>query len=143
MASRLGLKAVGASIAGAFGGLLGSGLGRIPPHGMLMTWRWIFLVEGLLTVTLAGVVFVLMPGDVETSTFLTEEEREVANRRIFEENMTSGEERMDLEAFKKALWNPNTQMTGLALIMSLLSLTSLSLFMVSTHIAPDNHSREI
>lgn len=135
MASRLGIKAAGASIAGAFGGLLGSGLGRIPQHGILKSWRWIFLIEGLLTLVLAVVVFALMPGDVETSKFLNNDEREVASRRIAQENMTTGEERMDLATFKKALWNPNTQMTGLALIMSLLSLTSLSLFMVSCFIA--------
>jgi hypothetical protein len=131
MTSRLGLKAVGASIARAFGRLLGSGLGRIPPHGILTSWRWIFLIEGALTVLLAGVVFTFMPRDVENSKFLTDDEREIACRRISEENMSTDDEGMGLQTFKKALWNINTQMVAVALIMSLLSLTSLLLFLVS------------
>lgn len=135
MATRWGIKAAGGAIAGAFGGLLGSGLGNVPKAGMFERWRWIFLVEGLLTVVVSAFVYWLMPNSVATASFLTEEEKQVATRRIDEENkMNVGSEDQSPwrpAVLKKALWNANTQLVSLGIMMSLLSLTSLSLFMVS------------
>lgn len=135
MASRWGIKAAGGSIAGAFGGLLGSGLGNLPKSGMFERWRWIFLVEGLLTVVLSAFVYWLMPNSVNSASFLSAEERQVAVKRIDEENKmhVGGEDQSPwrLAVLKKALWNANTQLVSLGIMMSLLSLASLSLFMVS------------
>ncbi|KAI8686431.1 putative transporter [Fusarium keratoplasticum] len=130
--------AAGGSIAGAFGGLLGSGLGNLPKSGMFERWRWIFLVEGLLTVVLSAFVYWLMPNSVNSASFLSAsflsaEERQVAVKRIDEENKmhVGGEDQSPwrLAVLKKALWNANTQLVSLGIMMSLLSLTSLSLFM--------------
>ncbi|KAJ4990959.1 major facilitator superfamily transporter [Stagonosporopsis vannaccii] len=136
LASRWGIKAAGASCAGAFGGLLGGGLGNIPQVGMLVRWRWIFVVEGALTVILAGVVYWTMPHDIASASFLTEEEKQVGIGRIAEENkMGNGSEDLkpwQLLTLKRGLWNLNTQLVSLGLIMSLLSLTALSLFMVGS-----------
>lgn len=136
MVGRLGVKAAGASVAGSFGGLLAGGLGQIPKAGILQRWRWIFFVEGIITVLVAASVFWLMPSDVTKATFLTEEERIVAVDRIALENMTKGRDPMDYNAFKRALWNLNTQVVGLGLTMSLLAMTALSLFMVSPPVNP-------
>jgi MFS family permease len=93
LASRWGIKAAGASCAGAFGGLLGSGLGNLPKAGMIERWRWILVVEGAMTVILSGIVYWMMPRDVATASFLTEEEKEVGIHRIAEENkMGTGDE---------------------------------------------------
>jgi MFS family permease len=136
MASRWGIKAAGGSIAGAFGGLLGSGLGNIPRAGILVRWRWIFLIEGILTILVGLITWVFMPSSLETASFLTKEERETAVRRINDENKTGREEEelspWRLAVLKKALWNANTQLVSLGIMMSLLSLTALSLFMVRT-----------
>lgn len=138
LASRWGIKAAGASCAGAFGGLLGSGLGNLPKAGMIQRWRWIFVVEGSLTVVLAGIVYWTMPRDIATASFLTEEEKRVGIDRIAEENKMGVDDEdpspWRLEIMKRALWNLNTQLVSLGLIMSLLSLTALSLFMVG-HVA--------
>lgn len=134
MASRWGIKAAGASLSGAFGGLLGGGLGSLPKRGILVRWRWIFLIEGLMTLAVAGWTYWVMPNSIAMSSFLTEEEKAVATRRIDEENkMIVGSEdrspwRWDI--MKKAVWNANTQLVSLGIMMSLLALTSLSLFMV-------------
>lgn len=134
MASRWGIKAAAASIAGAFGGLLGSGLGNIPKSGIFERWRWIFLFEGLLTIVVSGFVYWLMPKSAADAAFLTEAEKELAIRRIEEENkMGVGAEDQSpwrLNVLKKAVWNANTQLVSLGIMMSLLSLTALSLFMV-------------
>lgn len=134
MASRWGIKAAGGSVAGAFGGLLGSGLGNIPQAGMLVRWRWIFLVEGLITIGVGVITWIFMPASAERSTFLTEDEKALAVQRIHEEEKTgAGAEDLSpwrFSVIKKALWNLNTQLVSLGIMMSLLSLTALSLFMV-------------
>lgn len=130
LVSRLGVKAAGTSIAGSFGGLLAGGLGEIPKAGVLEKWRWIFLIEGILTLFVAALVLWLMPTDLMSAKFLTEEERLVAADRIAEENMTKGKDPIDMSVFRRALWNFNTQIVGLGLMMSLLAMTALGLFMV-------------
>lgn len=45
---RIGIFVSGASLSGAIGGLLVTGLSSIPPSGRIRTWRLIFLVEGIL-----------------------------------------------------------------------------------------------
>jgi MFS family permease len=56
MVGRWGIKAAMASVAGSFGGLLSAGLANIPRAGLLNRWRWIFLIEGLMTFAFSGVV---------------------------------------------------------------------------------------
>ncbi|KAM3481583.1 hypothetical protein MY8738_004420 [Beauveria namnaoensis] len=133
MASRWGIKAVGGSVAGAFGGLLGSALGNVPKSGMFERWRWIFLVEGLMTIIVSGLVYWYMPASAAEASFLTHAEKEVAIRRIDQENkmMVGGEDlgAWSLSVMKRALWNANTQLVSLAIMMTLLSMTALSLFM--------------
>jgi hypothetical protein len=48
LALRIGLFYTAASLSGAFGGLLARGLAAIGTHGGLSSWRWIFVIEGLL-----------------------------------------------------------------------------------------------
>jgi hypothetical protein len=48
LALRIGLFYTAASLSGAFGGLLARGLSEIGTRGNLSSWRWIFVIEGLL-----------------------------------------------------------------------------------------------
>ncbi|KAH1595084.1 hypothetical protein KXV44_008103 [Aspergillus fumigatus] len=64
-----------ASIAGAFSGLLAYAIGKMDGVGGYAGWRWIFILEGLLTVAVALVAPFAIHDFPETATFLTEEER--------------------------------------------------------------------
>ncbi|EAW17245.1 allantoate permease family MFS transporter [Aspergillus fischeri NRRL 181] len=64
-----------ASIAGAFSGLLAYAIGKMDGVGGYAGWRWIFILEGLLTVAVAFVAPFAIHDFPETATFLTEEER--------------------------------------------------------------------
>lgn len=55
-----------ASIAGAFSGLLAFGIS---------SWRWISILEGILTVVVSAASFWLLYDFPETAIFLTEEEK--------------------------------------------------------------------
>ncbi|KAH8681910.1 MFS nicotinic acid transporter Tna1 [Xylariales sp. PMI_506] len=64
-----------ASIAGAFSGLLAFAISKMDGVGGLAGWRWIFILEGMVTVLVAVASFFLLYDFPETATFLTEEER--------------------------------------------------------------------
>ena len=46
--------------------------------GGLSGWRWIFILEGLATIIIAIFAIYLLPADLATAKFLTQEEREFA-----------------------------------------------------------------
>ncbi|KAF2733828.1 MFS general substrate transporter [Polyplosphaeria fusca] len=64
-----------ASVAGAFSGLLAFGIAHMDGVGGYAGWRWIFILEGLLTVIVAILAFFTLHDFPETASFLTEEER--------------------------------------------------------------------
>ncbi|KAI9686682.1 MAG: hypothetical protein M1820_010586, partial [Bogoriella megaspora] len=64
-----------ASIAGAFSGLLAYGISFMDGVGGLAGWRWIFILEGILTVVVAVVSFFFVYDFPETAKFLSNEER--------------------------------------------------------------------
>ncbi|KAM0445212.1 hypothetical protein ACHAO4_009917 [Trichoderma viride] len=64
-----------ASIAGAFSGLLAFAIAKMDGVAGLEGWRWIFILEGIVTVIAAVLAFFILQDFPETATFLTEEER--------------------------------------------------------------------
>jgi MFS family permease len=64
-----------ASVAGAFSGLLAFGIAKMEGVGGLEGWRWIFILEGIVTVLVAIMAFFTLYDFPETASFLTEEER--------------------------------------------------------------------
>ncbi|KAL1977142.1 hypothetical protein VTN31DRAFT_1 [Thermomyces dupontii] len=82
LAVRIGVFYTATSLSGAFGGLLARGLVEIGPRGGLEGWRWIFIIEGLLTVVCGTVAGIALPNSLESASYLTPEERRVAIQRV-------------------------------------------------------------
>ncbi|KAE9968333.1 hypothetical protein EG327_011106 [Venturia inaequalis] len=72
---RMALFFSAVGIAGAFSGLLAYGISFMRGVAGLNAWRWIFILEGIVTVLVAIAAFFLVHDFPETATFLTEEER--------------------------------------------------------------------
>ncbi|KAI5463965.1 major facilitator superfamily domain-containing protein [Mariannaea sp. PMI_226] len=64
-----------ASVAGAFSGLLAFAIAKMDGVGGLAGWRWIFILEGIVTVVVAVIAFFVLEDFPETSRFLNEEEK--------------------------------------------------------------------
>lgn len=60
----------------AFGGLLASGIAKMDGISGLQNWRWVFILEGLVTVVVGVFTFFLVPDFPEQSVWLTDAERE-------------------------------------------------------------------
>jgi len=90
-----------ASASGAFGGLLAIGLSKIPPWGLIHTWRNIYFFEvnhfrkrkelerstsntsqGIISLFIATAAYIMIPSGPETAKFLTEEEKITAVNRL-------------------------------------------------------------
>lgn len=82
---RMAVFYVSASLAGAFSGLLAYGIQQLDGDAGLTGWQWIFLIEGLIPVGLALVIWKILPDSPETAKFLTQRERDFLVRRLAEE----------------------------------------------------------
>ncbi|TFK53257.1 MFS general substrate transporter [Heliocybe sulcata] len=119
------------TIAGAFGGLLASGLLSIPDIGAVASWRKIFLVEGIITTGFGLLCFIIIPDDPRYSKMLNEEERALALARIeADQPVSKGGKRgrTTVELVMRA-FNFNTVVCALCYLMINISFQGLSLFM--------------
>lgn len=78
---RLAIIHCGQDLANAFSGLLGFALFRITGTD-LASWRYLFLVEGCITIFIAPFLYWLVPESVDHCGFLSENERLVAWERV-------------------------------------------------------------
>ncbi|POS79790.1 hypothetical protein DHEL01_v201822 [Diaporthe helianthi] len=70
------------SLAGAFGGLLASAIGKMDGLRGYSGWRWIFIIEGAITVLVCIVFLFTFPAFPEQAKWLTEPEREYVKARL-------------------------------------------------------------
>jgi MFS family permease len=75
IAFRIGIFYASSITASAFGGLLAYGVFHLPDGRNLFTWSYLFLLEGSLTLITAIVAAFVLPKDIETAYFLSEEEK--------------------------------------------------------------------
>jgi hypothetical protein len=70
------------SLAGAFGGLLASAIGKMDGMQSYKGWRWIFILEGILTCLVSGICYFIITDFPEEAKFLTPEERAYVKARL-------------------------------------------------------------
>lgn len=105
LALRTGYLFVSAALAGAFGGLLAYGIGRLDGVAGLRAWRWIFIIEGLPTVVLGIICWFLLADEPSSAWYFNEEERELMRlrrtRQLGHTSSTDTQQKKDvLAAFK-------------------------------------------
>ncbi|KAF3403019.1 hypothetical protein DPV78_003840 [Talaromyces pinophilus] len=74
------------SLAGAFGGILAYGIGHMSGVAGKHGWFWIFAIEGIATVLIAGICFFLIQDFPAQAKFLSQRERKTLNALLFEDN---------------------------------------------------------
>ncbi|KAL4954215.1 major facilitator superfamily domain-containing protein [Aspergillus filifer] len=73
----------GSSLANAFGGLIGAGvLGNLHMSHGISGWRWLFIIEGCITVALSMLIPILLPNYPATTSWLEDEEKAYAQWRL-------------------------------------------------------------
>ncbi|KAF2109387.1 major facilitator superfamily domain-containing protein [Lophiotrema nucula] len=78
-----------ALLAAAFSGLISFGVFQIDdPH--VQGWKWLFIIEGAMTVIVAVAAYLWLPASASSAWFLNEAERQVANTRTLRDLSSSG-----------------------------------------------------
>ncbi|KAL8652600.1 MAG: hypothetical protein Q9210_002586 [Variospora velana] len=76
----------GSLMSGAFSGLITAGItGNLDYKRGLRAWRWLFIIEGVITIAIAAAAFLVLPNFPRTTTWLTENERQLAVWRLDED----------------------------------------------------------
>ncbi|PPQ63040.1 hypothetical protein CVT24_005986 [Panaeolus cyanescens] len=71
--------------AGGLSPLLAYVLSLLDGKGNLAGWRWIFVIEGIITILLAGITYLFIPEFPDQNRFLTKEQTEFVLKRIDED----------------------------------------------------------
>ncbi|KAI1826777.1 MFS general substrate transporter [Xylaria intraflava] len=130
LAFRLSLFIVMAPLAGAFGGLLASGILTLDHFGGLHSWRMIFGIEGIITIGLAIISFFTITDRPETARWLTQEEKDLAIARVKSERMaqTSLLDKPDKSKLWLGFWNPMVLSTSFVFLLNNITVQGLAFF---------------
>ncbi|KAI0532267.1 major facilitator superfamily domain-containing protein [Xylaria digitata] len=126
---RVALFFSAASLAGAFGGALAYGIGRLKGVVWANGWRWIFILEGIATVLIAATAYGFIHNYPDTSKFLDDDERKLVRQRLAADSDATHQEDFSWAAVREALSDPKCWLYGLGFHTMSLPLYTLSLFL--------------
>lgn len=91
-----------ALLAGAFSGLISFGVFQI--KHTIAGWKWLFIIEGAMTVIVALMAYAWLPATPQSAWFLSSAEREIATHRTLRDLSSAGSHDFNLrDCFKT--WN--------------------------------------
>ncbi|KAK4994551.1 hypothetical protein LTR66_005440 [Elasticomyces elasticus] len=128
---RIALFFSAASLAGAFGGILAYGIDFMKGVGKLNGWRWIFIIEGLLTCVLAIAAYWYISDWPSKAKFVNEDERAFINARLKADSDAEQHEAFTWSNAVQALEDPKVWLYCLCYHTLSLPLYTLSLFLPS------------
>ncbi|RDW65060.1 hypothetical protein BP6252_10711 [Coleophoma cylindrospora] len=104
MQTRVTLMNAGNLLAQAFGGLIAAGvLGDMEGKSGMRAWRWLFVIEGVITVFFAFVALFVLPDYPTTTRWLSQKEVFIAEKRLVDDAGVADEDEDDMSAMK-GLW---------------------------------------
>ncbi|KAL0056904.1 hypothetical protein AAF712_016480 [Marasmius tenuissimus] len=131
LAFRLALYIVNAPLAGAFGGLLASGILKLSHFGGVHEWRMIFAIEGIVTCGLALLGFITLTDRPETAIWLNAEEKRLAVDRVMSERVGQTEvlDKLDVPKIIKGIFNPATLGVSFIFLLNNVTVQGLAFFL--------------
>ncbi|PYI22198.1 putative MFS transporter [Aspergillus violaceofuscus CBS 115571] len=105
------------TLAGAFGGLLASGLGKMAGLRGYGGWQWVFIIEGVLTCVVSFVWYFIIPGFPEDVKWINDEERRYIQAKLAQDVGKAGHNahigfREVLDVFKDCKFRVNQVSMG-------------------------------
>lgn len=111
-ARRISYLFVAAALSGSFGGLLAYGLTNLHGSHGLAGWRWLFLVEGLISIVVGIMALFLLPDSFETAWWLRDDEKAMMRIRHERANVYHGSEVFDKSEIKLAFKDPKVWLSA-------------------------------
>ncbi|KAF5350428.1 hypothetical protein D9756_008548 [Leucocoprinus leucothites] len=119
------------SLAGAFGGLLASGLLVVDDFGPIKGWRKIFFIEGIITMGIGILLLFIIPEDPRKTKLFNESERALAIARMNADAAVKTDGIKEKTTFKLVLrsFNAWTIVCAMGYLFTNISFQGLSLFL--------------
>ncbi|KAI5199937.1 MFS general substrate transporter [Aureobasidium subglaciale] len=128
---RLSLFFSASILAGGFGGLLAFALAKMDGIGGYSGWRWIFIIEGILTVVVGVIARFWVCDWPETAKFLTDEERVLLTSRLQVDSGEAVMNRLDKAATRR-IFSDWKIYTGVIMYMGIVNTGYSASFFVPT-----------
>ncbi|CAB91174.1 MFS domain-containing protein [Schizosaccharomyces pombe] len=128
---RLAYLYVCSCFSGAFGGLIATGLTKIPKSSGLPNWGWLYIIEGLISAISALWILFCLPDDPSTARFLNPREKELMKIRAEQRQKYMGSPNFDWTQFRKAFKDPKMYMSCVIQFCQDLVLYGISTFLPS------------
>ncbi|GAD91572.1 conserved hypothetical protein [Paecilomyces variotii No. 5] len=104
--TRVGIWFSGNSIGGILASIISYGVGHI--ERPFSPWRWLYIILGVATFLWGWVLLVFLPDSIVSANFLTEEERDVAERRVQAAGTGKIKHSWDADQITECLLDPKT-----------------------------------
>lgn len=105
-AKRVSYLFVCSAIAGAFGGLLAYALLKMDGVAGYAGWRWVFIIEGVVSILIAPILWFGLPNDPSNAYFLSDEEKRMMKIRAAQRAQYMGSDEFSWEEIKIELRDP-------------------------------------
>jgi hypothetical protein len=116
-------------ISGAFGGLFAYAVQTMGDKNGLAAWRWLFIIEFLITIFVGGIGWIFLPKSAESAWFLSKEEKETMELKKIRDIALRGEEGFERKWIKIALLDPFVWLLGIAFFTSSVAINGFGVFL--------------
>ncbi|KAJ9634439.1 hypothetical protein H2204_006264 [Knufia peltigerae] len=126
---RIGIFHAANALASGVGGFLAVAIDHLDGRAGLESWRWLFIIEGLLPIIMAVPVYFLLLTFPETSPALTDRERHIAINRFGRGATRSTDVTWEWRAFVAVMKRPSTYVFFVSYICLLIVAVALGTFL--------------
>jgi MFS family permease len=129
MQLRVTLLNAGNLAAQAFGGLIAAGiLGDMEGKAGLRAWRWLFIIEGAITIFVAVIAVFILPDYPSTTVWLTKKEKYIAQKRLDIDVGIADQDATDsvgdaFHGLKQAVMDPKVWLLGISYHCTIMGLS--------------------
>lgn len=116
-------------ISGAFGGLFAYAVQTMGSRNGLAAWRWLFIIEFLITIFVCGIGCIFLPNSAESAWFLNEEEKETMRLKKIRDIALRGDDKFERKWIKIALTDPFVWLLGVAFFTSSVAINGFGVFL--------------
>ncbi|KAJ0278337.1 hypothetical protein COL940_007341 [Colletotrichum noveboracense] len=117
------------ALSGALGGLFAYGVQSMGARHGLSAWRWLFIVEGTISLVIGVICWVSLPMSPETAWFLKEEEKAVMTRIKERDQMSKEKTSFSWPQVVMAITDPFVYLASVALFCSSIALFGFGTFL--------------
>lgn len=128
-AKRVALIYIANCTSGAFGGLFAYGIESMGMRRGLEAWRWLFILEGIISIIVCGACWLSFPNTPETAWFLNADEKKIMEQRKIRDTIYKGDDKFDWKYARMALKDPFIYLASLSFFCSSIAIFGFGTFL--------------